>query len=64
MLRQGGHTIAAGLVEEVISSFTVLMQILYMYMDSVIDLWGFFSFDFRFLKQSQKQKKTQQNEAF
>lgn len=35
-----------------------------MYMDSVIDLWGFFSFDFRFLKQSQKQKKTQQNEAF
>lgn len=26
MLRQGGHTIAAGLVEEVISSFTVLMH--------------------------------------
>lgn len=25
MLRQGGHTIAAGLVEEVISSFTALM---------------------------------------
>lgn len=35
-----------------------------MYMDSIIDLWVFFSFDFRFLKQSQKQKKTQQNEAF
>lgn len=26
MLRQGGHTIAAGLVEEAISSFTVLMH--------------------------------------
>lgn len=26
MLRQGGHTIAAGLVEEVFSSFSVLMH--------------------------------------